>query len=102
MKTLLSAAILSALMTTAHAQQPGPPAPEVRALQQTNGELMQAWTGARAALIKTQDELAAAQIKIQEMQTAIPRQGNMPMHSAPVAANPPPAPAPEPAPEKAP
>lgn len=79
---------------TAHAQS-GPPDPEVRALRQTNSELMQAWVGARTALAQTQDQLAISQHKVEELQTIIPGRGTTPMtlpNKAEPAATPPAAP----------
>lgn len=88
MKTAsIGAAIGLALATAANAQT-APPDPNIRALQATNSELMQAWVGARSQMIHMQDELAIAQQKLEELQTKIPRQGDEPMHKAPVAANP--------------
>lgn len=44
---------------TACAQTP-PPDANTRALQSVNNELMQAWTGTRAALMSSQDQTAQA------------------------------------------
>lgn len=50
--------------------QPAAPKPDAatRSMMAINAELMQAWTGARAALIATQDALEASQARIRELE----------------------------------
>lgn len=74
--------------------QSGPISPEVRALRATNSELMQAWVGARTVIAGKEDEIAILNHKIEELQLAVPRQGNQPLKPPPAA------PAPDAAPQE--
>lgn len=90
MKTTLAALSLLASIATAHAQS-GPPDPEVRALRQTNAELMQAWVGARTALTAAQDQITIRDNKIHDLEAAIPRADKPAPNFPPPAAPTPPA-----------
>lgn len=82
MKTTTLAALFTlATIASANAQS-GPPDPEVRALRQTNAELMQAWVGARTALTAAQDQITIRDNKIEELKTLIPRKTNLPQDPA--------------------
>ena len=69
-KAVVAAVIIFGI-SPAMAQQASP---EVRAYQQTVGELNQAWVGARAALIAAQDQHIADLAKIAALEAKLPRQ----------------------------
>lgn len=87
MKTTLAALLTLATIASASAQS-GPPSAEVRALRQTNSELMQAWVGARTALADAQDKIDIANHKIEQLETLIPARGNVPTNLPNMAAPP--------------
>ena len=59
------AAMAVSFIAQAHAQPTVDP--NIRALQTVNAELVQAWTGSRAAMLTLQDQLTAAQAEIKDL-----------------------------------
>lgn len=78
MKVLLTTLSLLAFAAPAFAQSSDA---QSRALQMTVNELTQAWVGARAALLANQDQLAAANTKIHDLEAKLPRQVPIPSPS---------------------
>lgn len=69
------AALAFALPALAQTAVPPPGGdPMTRALQMTADELKQAWIGARAVLLETQDKLTIANQKIANLEAKLPRQ----------------------------
>jgi hypothetical protein len=80
MKKLILTASFAMLAGIAQAQ---PAPPDMRAYQAVNGELVQAWTGARAAMLALQDQLAQREAEVKDLKDRLAKMEADKAHAIP-------------------